>query len=470
MRPIHNMKEKIYLLLPNFFQNILISLFNYLSYKKRYGGDYKLLLEKFKKNENLPFKKLLKIQKKEFKKLVNHSVQNSIFYNEKYKNIKIDQEFSLERISELPIIDKEMLRENISNVYTIDKSKATKFVTGGTTGKSLEVLATYFDNQMGYALLDNFRAKQDYKLGEKTAWFSGKNIISNRDVKKNRFWKTDFLYKVRYYSTFHIKQTYLNNYLDNLKQFKPKFIVGFPSSIYEIAKYGLNNNVKFPKGIVRAVFPTAENVTKEIRDVIESFFSARIYDQYASSEGAPCIFECHNKNLHIEMQHGVFECLDDNNKPAISGRLVVTSFTTYGTPLIRYDIGDGIALSERNCDCGNNNPLVDEIYGRENDFIYSKENGKINLGNISNCLKGVNNVVKFQIIQSVVEEINIKMIVDKRYTESDQKIFIKNFRDRLGNKINIKINIVNDIKSEKSGKFRMVKNSIPKKAINDIGK
>ena len=459
------MKEKIYLALPNFFQNILISIFNYLSYKRRYGGDYKQLLEKVKKNENLSFENLSKIQKKEFKKFLNYSVKNSKFYNEKYKNLKIDQEFGLEKISKLPIIDKEMLRRNISKVYTVDDNQATKFKTGGTTGKSLEVLVTDIDNQMGYAFLDNFRAKQGYVLGEKTAWFSGKNILSNRDIEKKRFWKTDYLYNVRYYSTFHIKQTYLKDYLNNLIQFKPKFIVGFPSCIYEIAKSGIKNNINFPKGIIKAIYPTAESFTKEVREVIESFFKARIYDQYASSEGAPCIFECENKNLHIEMQHGVFECLDENNKPAKTGRLVVTSFTTYGTPLIRYDIGDGISLSDKVCDCGNNNPLVDEIYGRINDFIYSKENGKINLGNISNCLKGVRKVVKFQIIQSIVEEINIKMVVDKGFNESHRKIFIKNLRHRLGNKIEIKINIVNDIKSEKSGKFRMIKNSIPKKLL-----
>ncbi len=38
--------------------------------------------------------------------------------------------------------------------------------------------------------------------------------------------------------------------------------------------------------------------------------------------------------------------LDENDQPTNSGRLVVTSFTNEGTPLIRYDIGDSITLED----------------------------------------------------------------------------------------------------------------------------
>ena len=40
-----------------------------------------------------------------------------------------------------------------------------------------------------------------------------------------------------------------------------------------------------------------------------------MYNQYASSEGAPFIIECKEGNLHLELQSGVFEVLDENDKP-----------------------------------------------------------------------------------------------------------------------------------------------------------
>src|SRR5699024_3094229 len=119
--------------------------------------------------------------------------------------------------------------------------------------------------QERFSFLDDFRARFDYSLGKKTAWFSGKSILTKQDLRKNRFWKTDFKHKVRYYSTFHIKEHYLKYYVENLIEFEPEFLSGFPSSIRDIAKYGLDNNYSFPENTVRAIFTTAETLTEEMR-------------------------------------------------------------------------------------------------------------------------------------------------------------------------------------------------------------
>ena len=453
------MKEKIYNMLPNSFQNILISIFNMLAYKKRYGGNYKNYLALFKQHRNLSLIDLKTIQQKEFNKLVSYTINNSPFYTKLYSNIH--NATDLNNIQALPIVNKEMFRQDISQVYTVGKKVGMVSKTGGTTGKSLEVLFTPDNMQERFAMLDDFRSRFGYQLGKRTAWFSGKNLLAQSDIKKNRFWKTDYWYNVRYYSTFHIKEAYLHYYIENLIKFKPVYLVGFPSSILELAKFGLKNKYEFPENTVKAIFPTAETVTNEMRNCMESFFKSKMYDQYASSEGAPFIFECAKGNLHLELQSGVFEVLDDNDVSCKKGRLVVTSFTTYGTPLIRYDIGDSIELSERNCTCGNNNPVVKEILGRIDDYVYSHETGKINLGNVSNTLKDTKGIVKFQVHQNALDTLDIEIIIDEQlFTKQIENIFIKNWRDRVGLKMNINLNYVKKIDVEKSGKFRMVINNI----------
>jgi len=461
MKKSVNYLEKIYKYLPGFVNNIFITGYNFIAYKKRYSGYYNYYRNIFKNNENLSFQELKDIQFKKLMDLLNYAKKKSKFYRELYKEIDFNNFTSVKDLEKLPVINKEMLRQNIDDIVTIDKSEAVISKTGGTTGKSLVVYNRKEDIQLGFAFLDNFRSKYGYTLGKKTAWFSGKNIISERDIRKNIFWKTDYLYKVRYYSTFHIQQKNLKYYINDLIKFKPLYLVGFPSSINEIASYGLRNNINFPSGIVKAVFPTAETFTQEFRINIESFFKTKAYDQYASSEGAPFIFECTKGNMHLELQSGVFEVLDEQNKPAMQGRLVVTSFRNYGTPLIRYDIGDEVILSDEFCDCGNNNPTIKKVLGRKNDFIYSFETGKITLVNISNCLKGVHGVIKFQIIQDSMEEILIKIVKDDIYNQQDEKKFIDNLRDRVGKKMKIELVYVDDIENEVSGKYRLIKNSLP---------
>lgn len=453
------MKEKIYKILPHFLQNLMITLYNLKSNYHRYGGKYDFYRKKIKASNSWSLDELKKDQKLRFKQLVDYSIKNSSFYRDQYK--EISNPSNIEEIERLPIISKEVIRQNLDIIYTIKSSDALISKTGGTTGKSLEVLFTKDNFQERFAFLDNFRSISGYELGKKTAWFSGKNLVTNSDITKRRFWKTDFYYNVRYYSTFHLKNDYIKHYINNLIDYKPEFLVGFPSNMYEIAKYGRENDINFPEGIIKAIFPTAETITLEGRSVIESFFKTKLYNQYASSEGAPFIFECIEGNLHLELQSGVFEVLDQNNKPSRSGRLILTSFTTYGTPLIRYDIGDNLTLSDRICSCKNNNPLVEEILGRTDDFVFSIENGKINLGNISNTLKGVKGIIKFQVIQDLLDELQIMCVVDnEKFNPDSEAVFLENWRDRVGKTMKIKIIYVEDIKNEKSGKYRMVKNSI----------
>ncbi len=413
----------------------------------------------FKANAKLSLNELLEIQKNKFKEFIKYVNENSVFYNGLFKKSIYPK--TIEDLKKIPVISKETIRKNLNSIYTIKKKQGIISKTGGTTGKSLEVIFTKDDMQERFALLDTFREQFGYKLGKKTAWFSGKSLLTDRDLKKNRFWKTDYYYKVRYYSTFHINEKYLGFYLDDLIKFKPEYMVGFPSSILEIAKFGARHQINFPENVIKAVFPTAEVVTDEFREIMQNYFHTEVYDQYASSEGAPFIFECKNHNLHLELQSGVFEVLDDNNQPAKNGRLVITSFTTKGTPLIRYDIGDNIVLSDKICNCGNQNPLIDKIEGRNDDFIYSEKTGKINLGNISNTLKGVHGIKKFQVIQDKIEEIKILIIVDEsKYTEKDKNTFLYNWRERVGDKMKIALILVSDIDNERSGKFRLIKNNI----------
>jgi phenylacetate-CoA ligase len=310
-------------------------------------------------------------------------------------------------------------------------------------------------------MMDNFRSQFGYELGKKTAWFSGKSLLTNRDIIRNKFWKTDYWYNVRYYSTFHIKDDYLKYYIENLIKFKPEYIIGFPTSLDELAKYGKRNNIQFPENMVKAIFTTSETVTKEIRKNIEEFFKANLFNQYSASEGAPIITECLNHRLHLELQSGVFEVLNENNLPSKNGRLVVTSFTTFGTPLIRYDIGDIVELSDEKCPCGNHNPLVKQIIGRIDDYVYSPENGKINLTNIANAIKDINGIIKMQIIQDLINEINIKLVIEENiYKKNSENYLFSNLRDRLGNEMSIKLEYVKDIPVEKSGKYCVVKNNI----------
>lgn len=436
---------------PFWFQNLVITILNSRLYRQRHNGNYSNLRE-FYKN---------------FNKLSSHDIQVEVSKREKYfhdfvtkKSVWYSGLKSVD-LKNFPILEKKDLIYSLNLIKTINEDEGIVSLTGGTTGASMKVIYTKSDMQERFAILDDFRSGYGYELGKKTAWFSGKNLITESDLKKNICSHYDFINKIRFYSTFYINEKNFEIYWESLSKFEPEFIVGFPSSVYEICeiadRFGLRLENK-----VKVFFPTAETVLPQHREVIGRVLGCRLVDQYASSEGAPFILECQEGSLHIHPLTGIFEVVDEHMQPAIEGEVLVTSFTTMGTPLVRYRVGDRIRLSspEKICKCGSLFPLVDKIEGRTTDFVYSPEKGRINLGNLSNATKDAKGIVCFQVIQNIENEIDIKLVVTEQYTKNEEKNFISAIRERVGDRLRINTEYVEDISREKSGKFRIVKNNL----------
>lgn len=442
--------HKVYTIVPVFFQNILISLFNIKAYTYRYTGRYK----EFFKNLSSTTPKNYEERLCDLKTFLLFAKSESSYYK-KHINFDLNCFENFEDLKKIPILSKEILRENIDIIRTIEKKNAILAKTGGTTGISLNVYYTKDDNQRRFANVNAFRAYYGYSLGEKTAWFSGKSLL-NSDSKSKTFWRTDYLSNIRYYSTFHINEKSAPYYLNNILKYKPLYFVGFPSCLYELAVFGINNNFERPD-FVKAIFPNAETVTDEMREVIEKYFCAKIYDQYGSAEGAPHIFQ-YEDEYRFDPREGFLEVLDDRGQPARIGRMIVTSYHTKGTPLIRYDIGDVMELEEKYD--YNKPPKIKRILGRKMNFILSPETGKINAANISNTTKNVKGIIAFQIHQNSLNAVLIKIKRSQDFTSNEENIFIDNMRERIGNSMTINIEYIEEIPRDKSGKFNIIKNQL----------
>lgn len=438
---------------PTFLQNTVITLFNSYQYKIRHGGDYNKLRDYYARVESLTKHELTR--EVEFKK---HEFLNYVKNNSKwYKTYDFDD------LSSLPVLEKTDIINNLDKIKTVSEKDGIISLTGGTTGASMKVIYTKSDLQERFAILDHFRAQHGYELGKKTAWFSGKNLISDTDIKKGICSHYDFINKIQFYSTFHINSTNFDVYWQSLNKFSPQFIVGFPSSVYELCQIADSRKL-FLRNKVKVFFPTAETVLPEHREVIGRVLGCKLVDQYASSEGAPFILECTEGNLHIHPLTGIFEVVDENLQPAAKGEMLVTSFTTHGTPLVRYRIGDRINLAPKgtSCNCGSLFPLVESIEGRLTDYLLSPTNGKVNLGNLSNSTKDIQGIIKFQAIQKEVKKVSFLLVTNELFNEKEKRKFMVALQQRLGPEVHILIDIVDGIPTEKSGKFRIVKNLLEK--------
>ena len=422
---------------------------------KTHGKRYRTLIKEYEKMFfYTSFKELQKVQETRFLKLIDFVQKNNIYYREKLEDVEVR---SIADIDKIPKLKKDDLRRD-DILSEIDDECYVRY-TGGTTGKSLKYYLTkdnYIERQ---ACLDFFRGMYGYKHKDKIAWFSGKEIITDNEVKRNVFWVEDWLNHITYYSTFHMKDTYIDSMIDNLNKSKPEYFSGFPSAIYELTKRWMASNkpVEFK---LNAIFVTSEPFFDYQRELVQNFFKCPTPDQYASSEGAPFVYECPSGNLHYDMYSGIFEKKDKNDNES---SVLVTSFTTNKMPLIRYDIGDKIVFDTENeqCSCGSNMPLVAKIIGREMSFVYSVERGKIGITNIANAIKYIDGIDNIQLDQQNIEEIEVKVVISKNSSQEQvEKEIDYELKYRLGKKINLKYNFVDNIPCEKNGKYMMIKNTL----------
>lgn len=448
--------EKIYDYSPIFFQNIMVSVKGYLNNRVRYGkayDEYRVFLRDY---DTWSLEKKLQHQQVELVAFVRFAYENSEFYREFYKDVDIDSIHTIADLKKLPVLEKETLRRYIDKIIIKTSEPCCNSNTGGTTGKSLQVAMTYRDMMHRMAMLDHFKAKVGFEHRKmRRATFNGKHIVPPGQTEKV-FWRYNAACKQKIYSSFHITESNMKYYVDDLNRFKPQALDGFFTSMCDIAGYIERHNIQLTFKPI-AIFPTSETLTEEGRALLERVFCCKVYNQYASSEGAPFINECPAQHLHVLMASGIFETYGDHDE------VLVTSFTTHGTPLIRYCIGDRMIFDRSAvCSCGDASLIVKTIEGRKSDFLYTSDGAKINAGNVSNLLKYLPNVViAAQFVQTEKNEVVLLLVIDETLYRPEYEVLIqREFVHTFGNRTKLTIQYVDHIAREVSGKFRMIKNLV----------
>lgn len=450
--------DKIYDKSPVFVQNLMTTAKGYQNEKTRYGKAYYEHLEFLREFDTWSLEKKLEYQRWELFRFIKYAAEHSKFYNELYRDVDFSKFKTIDDLKLLPTVDKEMLRANIDDVVTVPAKGSVEGHTGGTTGKSLVILMTPEDLMKRMAMLDHFKERVGFEhLKMKRATFNGKHIIPP-GPNDNVFWRYNAACKQMIFSSFHITEENMGYYVEQLNYFKPDALDGFFTSMCDIASYIERRGLTLDFTPV-AIFPTSETLTASGRELLERVFGCKVYDQYASSEGAPFVTECEHQVLHMELASGVFEHLEDG-----SDEIVVTSFTTHGTPLIRYRIGDTMVFDDdqTTCPCGNNAPVVKSIQGRRLDFLYTAKGAKINAGNAANLFKNMPNaLIRSQLVQDSMDCVTALLEVDKHlYKPEYDDLLRSEFVHKFGEDTKLIIRHVDEIPREKSGKFRMIKNNV----------
>ncbi|MEE9433193.1 MAG: hypothetical protein V3V15_03025 [Sphingorhabdus sp.] len=401
---------------------------------------------------------LEKLQLEKLQKFIAYAYTNSPYYARKYDLAGVSPAdlSCLGDLKKFPILEKEELRQFTSEIQcrnAVGQKDLQWISTSGTTGSPITIAFTPADMQQRFAYLYRMLRQFEIEPFDTSVRFSGRAIYDGAE-KNNIFWRMNWPQNQMLMSSYHLKNENLDHYVRRLIEFQPKMMDGYPSSIFILARH-INNTGQHGAIKPKLIMTTAETLEDFQRaEIISAFPDVKIANQYASSEGAPFITEDIYGDLIINTDTGVIEAGGDACDE--SGEMIVTSFTTHAFPLIRYRIGDRIAMKPGQLGRSMAMPVAKGILGRQEDLIISPDRGPV--GRLDPVFKKMpSTVVESQIEQTAPSHVVLRAVPDYQsgYAEEQLDSVVAELQKRLG-AMTIKIETVDALPRGKNGKLRAV--------------
>lgn len=422
---------------------------------------YMFALLKAKRNEKLSRSQIKQMQFDKLRRLLQHAKKNVPYYREILKGIEVE---TIEDIQKIPFLTKQLIideKEGLKSQH-MPKKRFVEDSTSGSTGAAMHFYTDKKKNWVRHACAYRGDSWTGWRLREPKVIIWG----AERDFKKggtlyHKLW--ELFFNTTILSSFYMTDQDMDAYITIINDKRPALIVGYPSSLELFAQYIQSNDrtIYSPKGIITG----GEALYEEQRSMIQSVFHCKVLNRYGCRDVGHIANECEcQKGLHINDDHLLLEIVDEHGtpcKPGELGEIIITDLDNYVFPFIRYRIGDLGVLSDRVCPCGRQLGLLESVDGRSFDLIIGQNGNRVLAIYFTLYLKHhISGIKRFQLHQNHLDSLDLILEVTPNFNASEEEKLIKGFRQKLGETLQVNIQIVDEIPLTANGKFRWVISSV----------
>ncbi|MGE5497629.1 MAG: AMP-binding protein, partial [Syntrophothermus sp.] len=339
----------------------------------------------------------------------------------------------------------------------INKKHTAAFLsTTGTTGTPFKVPVSREFIYHQWAVFWKFRMIHGLNMDSWCAYFHGKFLFS-RNKKQPPYWIQSWSTKQLLMSIVHLNRDTVESYLCEIKKRGIRWIHAYPSVLILLAELIAEKNLHdFARSLNLFVITTSsETITCEQKEKVENIFGSRVRQLYGLTEGVANIFECEMGKLHVDESFSLVEFLPETNNENYY-KIIGSHYHNRAFPLIRYDTGDICRISKQAvpCPCGRLSRVVDEITGREQDFLFLADNSKIVSPDL--IFRNISNIRKVQIIQNKPGHADFYITKNQNFSSSNEADIKRNIADYLGNSFTFRLIYTTVMPLEKNGKWPFV--------------
>lgn len=360
-------------------------------------------------------------------------------------------------LTALPLLDKPVIRANVERFKADGHGPLTRYNTGGSSG---EPLIFYMGKgRKSHDVAAKWRATRwwDVDIGDRelVVWGSPIELGAQDRLRRLR----DGLLRSHLLPAFEMSPANLDHFVETIRVTRPAMLFGYPSSLSLIAAHARRRSLDMSSLGIKVAFVTSERLYDEQREVISEVFGCPVANGYGARDAGFIAHECPCGSLHISAEDIVVETLRPDGKATArgeAGEIVVTHLATADFPFVRYRTGDVGILGDAPCACGRGLPVLEEVQGRSTDFVVAQDGTVMHGLALIYTVRDLPGVERFRIEQVSRDQTIVKVVAGTAFDAAAEERIVRDFKARLGQTVDVRVEKSAAIGSESSGKFRYV--------------
>jgi phenylacetate-CoA ligase len=404
-------------------------------------------------------KRLRALQLARLKRLLRHAADHVPYYREAFADLGFvpDELRAIEDLARLPMLTKPAIRSNLSRLKSERAGTLTRFNTGGSSGEPLIFLLG--NERVSHDVAAKWRATRwwgvDIGDPEIVVWGSPIELGAQDRLRglRDRVLRTELL------PAFEMSEANLDRFVDRIRDRRPRMLFGYPSALAHIARHARNKRISMDDLGICVAFVTAERLYDDQQRDIQAVFGCRVANGYGGRDAGFIAHECPDGGMHVTAEDVIVEIVDEGGRaapPGEAGEIVITHLATRDFPFIRYRTGDIGSASASPCRCGRSLPTLQEIQGRTTDFVVAADGTLMHGLALIYVIRDMPGVAAFKIVQESRALTRVLVVPSDGFVSETITTIQRRVKERLGEKVDVTVDQVKDIPTERSGKFRYV--------------
>lgn len=406
-----------------------------------------------------PERRLRALQVQKLRRLLERAATATAFHRDRLSAAGVNPVTATPAsLSRLPLLNKSDVRRHLPCM--IDRGVPGGLfhcTTSGSTGEPLQFFVCRMRQAADQAARARTRRWFGIEPGERELYLWGSPVeLSRQDrFKALRDWLTNH----RLVSAFDMTPASMNRGLDVLRRFDPVHLFAYPSSLARLARHARASGRSLATPSLRAVFVTGELFSAADRAIIEEAVAVPVVDGYGAREAGFVAHQCPYGRYHVTMESVIVELLDTQGQRVARGEpgeLVITHLDAIGMPLVRYRTGDVARRGDGPCPCGRGLETLEMIDGRRADMLRTAAGGHAHALSVMYVLREEPAVREFKVTQQAGLDLDVDIVPAGGFDATTGERIRHGLRRRIGEAIDVRINLVPAIRPDPSGKHRCV--------------